>query len=220
MNPLSLPEKEVAPIIMPDYQETEPKKNKKNFLKSPKNSLKRFKKKKEAPKKKEKVLARTPDLLPFIKQEKDYIVLKNGLMDILQISTRDLYSLNEDELQAMMYAKSGLFKSYYPGIKEVSLNFPTNTSKQQHYWNKKKMKTTDPARLRFIERKIFELEYLAKERTNREFFLFIFADNEKQLFERREQLIKAGYRSFPLQTLTPEKKIDTLFILNNQNTKL
>lgn len=212
-------EKDVAPIIVPDYQSPVDKSNN-NII----NKIKRFINNKQIkPKKKEKkqkVLSQTPSVLPFISIERDWIVLKDGVMDILQITSKDLNSLNEEETAMMIHFHSVLYKSYYPSIKEVSLNFPANTSKQTQYWLKKKERTTDPLRLKFIERKLFELSYLEKERTNREFYLFIFADNEHQLEERRRQVRKSSQRSFPLVPISNEKKIDILYLLNNQNSKL
>lgn len=212
-------EKDIPPIVVPEYQEAlEKKKNGKYFEKLRQVLMK--KKKKKVKPKKEKVLTQTPSLLPFLHIEEDYLVLKEGVMDILQISPKDLYAASEEELQLKAHFRSALFKSYYPSIKEVSMNFPTNTTKQKKYWLKKKEQTSDPFRLRFIDRKLFELDYLERERTNREFLLFVFAENEQQLKERRQQLIKGGQNSFPLLTLSNEKKIDILFLLNNQNTKL
>lgn len=222
MSKLAISENEVTPIIMPGYQESEfnKKAKKENKLKNKLKKVFTSSKAKKKKVKKERVLNRTPELLPFLTIEDDYIELKNGVMDILQISSRDLHSLSEEEKQMMIYSRAGHFKSYFPGLKEVSLNFPTNTSKQKTYWMKKKDKTEDPLRLRFIERKLFELDFLEKERTNREFFLFVFAENESQLRERKQQLMKSGHRSFPLQVISIEKKIDTIYLLNNQNTKL
>lgn len=214
-------ENEVTPIIIPGYQDSIEKPKKDYVLKEKlKNLWKNTIKTKNKKAKKEKVLSQTPSLLPFLALEKDWIVLKDGVMDILQISGRDLYALSDEERQLMVGARAGMYKSFFPSVKEVSLNFPTNMFKQKRYWLKKQAITNDPIRLRFIQRKLFELDFLEKERTNREFLLFIFAENESQLRERRQQLMKSGYRSFPLKILSNEKKTDILYLLNNQNTKL
>ncbi|UDK94866.1 hypothetical protein EYB33_00490 (plasmid) [Lysinibacillus sphaericus] len=51
----------------------------------------------------------------------------------------------------------------------------------------KKGKTTDPLRLRFINRKIFELEFVERERANREFFLFIYAESPQILEDEKNK---------------------------------
>lgn len=212
--------KEIQPIIMPEYDKPLNKANRKPWFRKWKKGILQRSKVKEKKKKKERVLNQTPSLLPFTELEKDHIVSKDGVMDILQIKAKDLYSLSEEERTLMIYSRSAMFRSYFPSIKEVSLNFPSNTSIQRRYWTKKKEKTTDPLLLRYIERKIYELGYLEKERTNREFFLFIYADNEQQLSERKRQIMKSAYNCFPLMLVSNDKKLDILYLLNNHNTKL
>ncbi|MBS4203661.1 hypothetical protein [Lederbergia citrea] len=187
--------------------------------------LKRFKfKRSEKTQKKQvrkvKVMRQTPSILPFLQIHEGYFLMKNGVMDILQITTKDLYSMNDGDLQFMLLSQARLLRSYFPAFKEVSLNFPANTEKQKAYWLRKKEKTIDPLRLQFIERKLFELGYLEKERTNREFFLFLYAETPEQLNDQKKQLIRGMQQTFPLEKLSVEKKKDVLFILNNQNSKL
>lgn len=141
-------------------------------------------------------------------------------MDIMQINTKDLYSMNDEDLQFMLLSQARFYRSYFEPFKVVALNFPTNTEKQKSYWTIKKEQTNDPLRLKFIERKLFELEYLEKERTNREFFLFLYADNRQHINDLKKQLIRGMQQTFPLKELSVEKKKDVLFVLNNQNSKL
>lgn len=205
----------VTPIIVTN--QPEPKKSK--FKLKP--SLLKFKKKKpKKVKKKEKVLRHTPEILPFLRIENDCIVMKNGVMDILQITTRDLYSTSEQELQIALFSQAKFMRSYYEAYKIVALNFPSNTAKQRNYWLKKQEQTEDLLRLKFIDRKLFELEFLEKERTNREFFLFLYANDKEQLYERKNYVSRHFQQMFPLRELTIEKKQDVLFKLNNQNSKL
>lgn len=206
----------VTPIIVPAYSEEMKKENK---LKAKFQRMK-IKKKPEKVEKKEKVLRQTPYILPFLQIDNDYILLKDGVMDILQVTSKDLYSMNNDDLQYLLFSEAGFLRSYFPSFKIVALNFPTNTQKQKEYWLKKKEKTNDPIRLRFIERKLFELNFLERERTNREYFIFIYAKDKEELEERKRLIIRSKQNTFPLRTLSIEKKQDILFMLNNQNSKL
>ncbi|KIL77083.1 hypothetical protein [Bacillus badius] len=214
----------LKPIVVPTYSETNKKKEsafldrfkKMNWKGKAKTTSEKVEKKKKA----EKVLRQTPSVLPFLKIDESCITLKNGVMDIFQINTKDLYSMSHEDLQYMLLLRTRFLRSYSADIKEVGLNFPSNTGEQKSYWMKKREKTTDPIRLRFIERKLFELDFLEKERTNREFFLFIYADTPQQLEERKKQAIRSMQHSFPLEKLSLDKKIDILFMLNNQNTKI
>lgn len=211
---------EITPIVVPTYSEKE--NEKKGFFQKYKMKKQKRKqmKQEKVKEKKEKVLRQTPSILPFLQIDNDYILMKEGVMDILQIETKDLYSLNDTDLQVLLLARARFYRSYYEPLKVIALNFPSNTEKQKEYWLKKRGQTDDPLKLQFIDRKLFELDFLEKERTNREFFLFIYAENEQQLEERKQQVLRGMQQSFPLKKLSVEKKKDVLFVLNNQNTKL
>lgn len=217
---------EVKPIVVPSYLDQTKKEKGSLFFKRRTKIIKskeqkELEKREKAKKKREgRMLRQTPQVLPFLQIHDDYILLKKGVMDILQIDTRDLHSLNEDDLQYLLYGKTRFLRSYYHSYKEVVLNFPSNTEKQKEYWLKKRERTDDPLRLKFIDRKLFEFDFLENERTNREFFLFIYADNRQQLEERRTFVVRGMMTSFPLKKLTKRKKQDILFLLCNQNTKL
>lgn len=185
-----------------------------------KENLKKNKKKKAKKDKKPKVLRQTPALLPFLQRHEEYVLLKNGVMEIFQVESKDLYTRNDEDLQFLLLALTRFYRSYYESIKFIAMNFPSNTESQRNYWNKKLKNTDDPVRVQFINRKLFELDFLERERTNREFFLFIYADNEQQLDERKKQVVRSMQQAFPLQKLSVDKKEDVLFMLNNQNTKL
>lgn len=211
-------EETVTPIVVPVYSEE--KKNE-NTLKAKFQRMKMKKNKKpKMVEKKDKVLRQTPHILPFLQIHDDYILLKDGVMDILQITSKDLYSLNDQDLQFLLFSEARFLRSYFSAFKVVALNFPTNTEKQKEYWLTKSEQTEDPIRLRFIERKLFELDFLEKERTNREFFLFIYAKDKEELEDRKKHVVRSNQNSFPLKTLSLDKKQDILFMLNNQNSKL
>ena len=140
-------------------------------------------------------------------------------MDIFQISPNDLHSLTDTDITIKLLEKARFYRSSASQHKVVGLNFPANTEKQRLYWERKKERTTDPLRILFINRKLFELEFIARERTNREFFLFVYAESSQTL-EDEKASSKRMKQSFPLQTLSNEKKQDILFMMSNQNSKL
>lgn len=209
---------EIKPIIVPSY--TEEKVSKKSFLKKYPFFLKNKKAKKKVERKSH-VLRKTPMIMPFIDITDEYIVMKKGyFMDIFQIMPSDLHSLTDNDITVKLLENARFYRSFSSQHKVVGLNFPANTEKQRLYWERKKEKTTDPLRLRFINRKLFELEFLERERTNREFFLFIYAKSTQTLEDEKKQVVRGMRQSFPLQTLTKEKKQDILFMMSNQNSKL
>lgn len=170
--------------------------------------------------KKPKVLRQSYTLLPFLKTEDGLIHTRNGYMEILQIETTDLYSKNNEELKQLLYQRSGFLRSFNDSFKEVIMNFPVDASVQRQYWIRKMEKTDDPIRLKFIQRKLFEFDFLEKERTNREFFIFLYAETKERLNSAIDQVKRSKQNSFPVQVIDFDKKQDVLFLLNNQNTKL
>lgn len=170
--------------------------------------------------KKKRVLMNITEILPFQRINHGVIHLKKGVMDILKITTRDLYTLTEEELQHMLLAESAFLRSYTAPFKVIALNFPSRVDEQKQYWLKKKEATTNEIRNQFIERKLFEFDFLERERTNREFFLFVYAEDQSQLDERKALIIRSKQQSFPIQEISSEKKKDILFMLNNLGTKL
>ncbi|GLO65047.1 hypothetical protein [Oceanobacillus kimchii] len=171
-------------------------------------------------KKKEKILRQTPEILPFVQIHDDYILMKNGVMDILQIQTKNIHALNEADLNYLLMNRTRFLRSYFRSYKEVILNFPANTEAQRTYWLKKRKQTTNPIRLEYIDQKLYEFDFLERERSNREFFIFVFADNKQELADRKHDAIQGMQQAFPLKELTQMKKEQILFLLNNQNTKL
>ncbi|WP_240458793.1 hypothetical protein [Virgibacillus sp. Bac330] len=227
MSQQEIENQDIEPIVVPSYLEQEDKKKKQKPAVLGK-AIRKWKRKKtkedqreEVKRKREgKVLSQTPYVVPFLQIQEDVIYLKEGVMDILQIEPSDLQSLNDTDLNILLLAQTRFLRSYFYDYKEVTLNFPANMERQKRYWLKKRKKTTDPLRLRFIDRKLFEFDFLEKERTNREFFLFLYADNKQQLDERKDVVIRGMKQSFPIKKISQEKKEDILFLLNNQNTKL
>ena len=170
--------------------------------------------------KKPKVKKDTRLLLPFVNIHDGYIEMKDGVMDIMQIKTRDLHSMSESDLEYLFMVETRFLRSFQDSYKEVTLNFPTNADRQRRYWSKVRMRTNKPVLLDFIDRKLFELDFLENERTNREYFVFIYAEDESSLKTKKEALVRAREGSFPVFDISNQKKRDVLFLINNQNSKI
>lgn len=167
------------------------------------------------------VLRKTKELIPYRKIEENAIHMEDGyFLDIMQIQTRDIEAMNETDLNILILSETKMLRSYTETYKELSLNFPANMEKQRQYWLKKKEETTNPLFLTYIDRKLFEFDFIERERTNREFFIFIFGESLNELEKNKSLMVRARQNSFPLIPLSIEKKQDVLFMLNNQNTKL
>ncbi|GGJ75351.1 hypothetical protein [Virgibacillus salexigens] len=170
--------------------------------------------------KKPKLLKQTSAILPFVQIHDEYILLKEGVMDIFQVQTKNVHALNDADLNYLLLNRAQFLRSYFRSFKEIILNFPTNTEVQRAYWLKKQQQAKNPSRLKYIEQKLFEFKYLERERYNREFFMFIYADDKEELEDRKSDCMQGMQSSFPLRELPKNKKEQILFLLNNQNTQL
>jgi len=181
---------------------------------------KAFQKEMKAQDKKPNMLKQTSNILPFMQIHDDYILLKEGVMDIFQVQTKNIHALNDVDLNYLLLSRAQFLRSYFRSFKEVILNFPTNIEVQRTYWLKKKQQASNASRLNYIEQKLFEFEFLERERYNREFFMFVYADDKEELADRKHDCKQGMHNSFPLQEISRDKKEQILFLLNNQNTQL
>ncbi|MED4713175.1 hypothetical protein P9483_21170, partial [Bacillus pseudomycoides] len=111
---------------------------------------------------------------------------EQGFVDILQIQGIDIYSMNEEEAEYAIYHLAHYYQSYQESIKIVSMNFPVSTEPQQRFLLKKIETCQNPLYERFLVQKLKELQYLEWGRTNREYFLFVYGENEFVVKERVE----------------------------------
>src|SRR5690625_4313833 len=95
---------------------------------------KAFQKEMKAQDKKPNMLKQTSNILPFMQNHDDYILLKDGVMDIFQVQTKNIHALNDVDLNYLLLNRAQFLRSYFRSFKEVILNFPTNTELQRAYW--------------------------------------------------------------------------------------
>src|SRR5699024_932281 len=84
------------------------------------------------------MLKQTSNVLPFVQIHDNYILLKEGVMDIFQVQTKNIHALNDADLNYLLLNRAQFLRSYFRSFKEVILNFPTNTEVQKAYWLKKR----------------------------------------------------------------------------------
>ncbi|SDZ40796.1 hypothetical protein [Bacillus sp. 166amftsu] len=145
---------------------------------------------------------------------------EQGFVDILQIQGTDIYSMNDEEAEYAIYHLAHYYQSYQESIKIVSMNFPVSTEPQQRFLLKKIETCQNPLYESFLVQKLKELQYLEWGRTNREYFLFVYGENEFVVKERVESSKRYLQRCIPLLDMEEEKKIEILYKLHNQNSKI
>ncbi|MEK4566988.1 hypothetical protein MKX54_20125 [Alkalihalobacillus sp. FSL R5-0424] len=182
---------------------------------------KRFGPRREKPTK-PKVESSTRDIHPLADYVEGVYQLRNnsGYLDIFQVTTKDLYAQNEQDTDLDVYTFERLIRANSEDMKIIGLTYPVDTGGQQGHLIRKRDRATDPIQIQFLQQKIDELAYLQANRTNKEFFLFIFGETRQILQERVKVAKNLTSVSFPLQELTKSKRDNLLYKLGNQNSKL
>lgn len=161
------------------------------------------------------------DLMPILDLHDDFIKTETGFMNIYQVDSKDVSSLNEDELERHIRDFTYFLKAYQDDIKFVCMQFPVNTKVQQDNINKKIENTTNIIHITFLQKRLWELKELEKKRFNKEFFIFMFSnENIDEAIERENLLFRLSNNSIPLFKIDEEKKLKILFKLCNLNSKI
>lgn len=189
-------------------------------IKSKKPKKVKLNKKREKKAKPPKVYDRAVSLLPFVDINSDVIELKKGVMDIYQIESRDIYSLNEDEAKRLIYEKTRFYRVFQSDFKFVSMNFPMNTGIQQQYLQRKIQTNQNPVYLPYLYKKVEELKFLEENRLNQEYYLFLFADSVAMLNDQKKTVKRMLQMALPLKEISEGKKEQILSKLNNQSSKI
>lgn len=178
--------------------------------------------KKNAKSKKTPIARTVLDLFPIVDERDGIYQLRDeaGYFDIYQVTTKDVVSQNENDTDIDIFTFSKLLKANSEDMKVVGLTYPVDTGQQQAYHQRKLDRTTNPVHELFLQQKIDELAFLQEHRTNKEFFLFIYAETRQTLEDRVTAARNMASGSFPLQELSPTKKENLLYKLSNQNSKL
>lgn len=150
----------------------------------------------------------------------DFFEMKNGeYMEIIQITSKDIYSLNETDKDNDIFSLAYLLQAYIHDIKIIPLHTPVVLEKQKNQIIKNMRNCKKEQYLPFLEKKLAELEFIEEHRTNKEFFFFIYAETTKDLLERKGYMRKLLSQSNAMIEMDIDKKINVLFQLSNLNTK-
>ena len=161
------------------------------------------------------------DILPFLEiAEDDTFKTKNGYIDIFQIDTKDLNSLNYNDANRHIFDFSNFLRNYIDDMKIISMTFPVNTQIQQQHILKKIESTDNEIYREFLYKRLDQLIAIEEKRKNREFYLMLFYEDEKTKRERETQLLRLSSSAVKISRLDLDKKLRIIFKLNNQNSKI
>src|SRR5699024_10936845 len=70
--------------------------------KTNRNNKKEFRAQMQNEGKRDRMLRKTTDILPFVQIHDDHILLRDGVMDILQVETKNISSLNDADIEFLL----------------------------------------------------------------------------------------------------------------------
>lgn len=155
--------------------------------------------------------------------EHDLYVKRDGTyMDLIEALPADLANESEDAILMRKLRLTKLYKLYADDLKIVTINLPANTRVQQEYIRKKIASTRNSLHKKYLREKERELIWIETNRTKREFYFMIFADNINDLVERRDMVtsIMGTGRKGMVELIEPEKKDMILHTMLNKNEYL
>ena len=154
------------------------------------------------------------DILGISDYQNDRFVRLDGtFVNLWQLGGRSLYNASDSEIEAQIFQNANYYRRQRGGIKLISLNFPTNTRRQQQFLQDKLQNPALSARYaEQLQDAIDTLVYLEQERTDREVYLMLFAENETSYDEQVRNLYASGWR---VREIELEKKQQILHKLCN-----
>ncbi len=159
------------------------------------------------------------DLIPIVDYQDGCFLLRNGkVMDIVQIKTRDFTTASEDDIDYDNLSLVKFFRLYGADMKIVCLSFPTDTKEQQQYFERKIAQTKNEVFKYYLNYKLEELRFIEKNRTDLEFYIFIWAKDKAELRDRQiiiQRSLGVGRLSTEIED---KKKLQILFKIANKNT--
>lgn len=176
--------------------------------------------------KKEKIsteLKKYTSLSPVLWYEDDincYVLRNNLYMDILQIKSKDLIHLSDDDVKLDCLKFIQLYRTYGDDIKIVGMNFPTDTSEQRRYIEKITERTTNSIYKKELEREDEKLLLIQKNLTEREYYVFCYGKNREVLIDNRNSLLGTLSGRKLVDTISRDKKQKILCKFNNPMSRI
>jgi len=140
-----------------------------------------------------KMSASTFELLPFKRIENGRIITEDDeYIRYLQIETKNINGLSEDEQYQVMHKLEVLMRIYEHDFSWLTLNFPPNVEKTLAHWRKKVFdarRDSDSARAKTALEQLSKVLWIETNLKNLEFYFQVFG-SDIQAIENKEALIR------------------------------
>jgi len=140
-----------------------------------------------------KIHASTFELLPFKRIEGGRVITEDDeFIRYLQIETKNINGLSEDEQYQVMHKLEVLMRIYEHDFSWLTLNFPPNVETNLAHWRKKVFdarSAKDSARAKTALEQLSKMLWVEANLKNLEFYFQVYGTNEQDI-ENKEALIK------------------------------
>ena len=180
----------------------------------------RKKENKDQPEKTSKSILETIPIVRYMPDYQCYLLKDKTYMDIVQIRTKDLNSIDADERSYDMGRITKLLRMLGSDCKIIALNYPCNTQEQQRYLAHKIQDTHNKQYQYWLEKSRKELEWLEKNKTFREYYLMFFSDTLEMQQKNLNVILESlgtGVEGLAI-AIDAKKKHNILFKLSNQSS--
>lgn len=145
---------------------------------------------------------------------------EKGYFKILEVAPRDLYSLNEENKHTLIGRMANLYRNYSGDLKWLTLRFPSDYSHEKEVLKNVLDKTTHDRARELLYLKVEELNFLEKSNQDLEYFIFVYAEDERLLQKNIFQLRHMLEGELHLSEIQGVKTEQLLSKLMNQNTMI
>jgi|GEM_PF-4462496 len=135
-------------------------------------------------------------------------------IQIYKIKSYDLTQINGDEKQILIHYFANFLRFYQDAIKIVSMKFPTNTDKQQIFWEKKYRQAKNDIQRILASSQLKKLKVIEKDFKTQNHYLWIYGSTLEELKEKMRDI--ETYTPLFEKTLTQIEKERLIYQLNNQ----
>jgi hypothetical protein len=154
----------------------------------------------------------------YLESEEYFLTGDKTIINLFQIQGKSYYDASDDEIENLVCSNARLLQRLADDIKIISMNYPTNTKKQQEYITYMLNKPGLEPYAELLTEKLESLKALEQDTTDRQAFLMVFA-KDKGRYQEITRLL-SGNSYFVVRPISREKKENIIFQLNNMNKRV
>jgi hypothetical protein len=148
-----------------------------------------------------------------------FILSDKSVLDIVGIKCKDFNTASDSDIDNDMLALTRFFRTYVDDIKIISINIPTSCEEQIKFVNHKIAKCRNEFRRNQLEIKKAELEWIEKNRLNKEFYIMYQSKDIQDHIKHKDIIIEKLGNGNLLNMINEKEKEVVLMKMNNKNVK-